>query len=510
MRRFSALLIASLLARGTAPASAASTKLDVRETPVGTADAVVIETITPSPDGRRLAYAARDGDALVFTVDGKPASKPYDGFAAGGIVFSPDSKRVAAMVSTADGKWLLIVDGKEGKPFDVFAKDSLVFSANSAHVAVVAARGNKRLAVVDGVAGKEYDDVKGFAFGPVTAAAGAPDAGDARDAPSDDPAPVRFAYAARVLANWTIVTDAGETGSSYTAIGDGPILFHPKGNGHVFAAAKDGLSFALPPKNGRVPQDGWYVEGHGEKGFHDEFPTRHLRFSPDGAKLAYAATEDDGEWHVYVDGRGQTGDDGYERVLADSLAWRDNNSLAFAAKTPTGWTVIDGGSPGPFFEELAFPPVLSADRKHLAFVGVRGGRHVVVLDGKEGPACDEVMEAPVFAPGGQLAYAARRERQQFVVVDGKEGPAFDAVGRVTFSPDGTRVAYGAQRGNTAVVRIDDEETPAFSGFLPRSRLVFGDDGTTLHAQTFRGPQLLQMTIRLGDPEADTPKPGPDK
>lgn len=509
MRRFSTLLTACLLVGTIAPFTASGAPLDVRETPVGTADAAVIETITPSPDGRRLAYAARAGAALLLTVDGKTASKPYDGFAAGGIVFSPDSKRVAAMVSTADGKWLLLVDGKVGKPFDVFAKDSLVFSADSAHVAVVAARGNKRLAVVDGVAGKEYDDVKGFAFGPVMAAARTRDAGDANDAPPDNPAPVRFAYAARVLANWTVVTEAGETGTSCSAIGDGPILFHPKGNGHVFTAAKDSLSFALPPKDVRVPQEGWYVEGHGEKGFHDEFPTRHLRFSPDGAKLAYAASDED-EWHVYVDGRGQTGDDGYEQIVPDSLAWRDNKSLAFAAKTPNGWTVIDGGKPGPLFEELAFPPVLSADRKHLAFVGVRGGQHIVVFDGREGPACDEVMEAPVFAPGGRLAYAARRGRQQFVVVDDKEGPVFDAVGRVTFSPDGTRVAYGAQRGNTAVVRIDDEETPAFSGFLPRSRLVFGDDGATLHAQTFRGPQLLQVTIRLGDPAADTPKPGPDK
>src|SRR5687767_9069893 len=79
MRCVPFLLLALLLSDETARADDA--KLDVRETPVGTVSEVVVETITPSPDGRRLAYAARAGEKLVLTVDGKPAGKPYEGFA---------------------------------------------------------------------------------------------------------------------------------------------------------------------------------------------------------------------------------------------------------------------------------------------------------------------------------------------------------------------------------------------------------------------------------------------
>ena len=192
--------------------------------------------------------------------------------------------------------------------------------------------------------------------------------------------------------------------------------------------------------------------------------------------------------------------------MPESLAWRADGSLAFAARTPGGWTVVEAGRPGPVFEELAFPPVLSADRKHLAYVGVRGGRHVVVAGGKEGPAYDEVMEPPVMSGEGRLAYVARRGARQFVVIDGTEGDAFDAVGRVAFSPDGRRVAYGAQQGNASVIRVDDRQTPAFSGFLPRSRLVFGEAGDTLHAQTFRGEQLSQVTVELPKAPGDAHVP----
>ena len=456
-------------------AAEADRKLQVTETPVGTADSVVIETVTPSPDGRRLAYAARDGDKLVLTVDGKPASKPYDGFALNGIAFSPDSKRVAAMVSPTADKWLLLVDGEEGEAYDVFVKDSLTFSPDSGHVAVVAGRGNKRMAVVDGVAGKPYDDVKAFAFAPAGGEKGRP----------------RYAYAARELANWTIVTDTGETGTSYTAIGDGPVLFGPDGKRHLFVAAKDWLSFARPTNRPREPVTGWSIEGL-DSGGGDEVPPAGVRFSPDGGKVAHLGRV--GEWWLaFVDGQEQPGE--YTAVVPESLAWRADGSIVFAGRTPEGWAVIDAGKAGPAFDEIVFPPVLSADREHVVYVGSRGGRHVVVVDGKEDPPVEQVLEPPVVGARGRVAYAARRGQSQFVVLDGKEGPALDVVGRLAFSPDGKHLAYGAQRGGESVIRIGGRETPAFTGFLPRSRLVFEDDAT-LHAQTFRGQELLQVTVRL--------------
>src|SRR5687768_6662248 len=78
-------LVAFLFASGLAHAADERLPLGVDETPLGTAAAAVVETITSSPDGRRLAYAGREGDKLVLVVDGKTVSGAYDGFALNGI-----------------------------------------------------------------------------------------------------------------------------------------------------------------------------------------------------------------------------------------------------------------------------------------------------------------------------------------------------------------------------------------------------------------------------------------
>ena len=553
MRTLALLLVGTFVLAGDLR-GADVVKLDVRETPAGNVNALVVDTVTPSPDGRRLAYAARAGDKLVLTADGKPASKPYDGFAVGGIVFSPSSARVGALVSTAGDKWLLVVDSAEGKPFDTFAKDSLQFSPDSRHVAVVAARGPKRLAVVDGAEGALYDDVKAFAFAPAAAGDGGQARGDHpatgdRKAAGDDKSPVepedgvrdkvpskgeaenvdenkatatdtdnnnndnpkpqpddnvegaagrgdksdprgaRYAYAARQEARWRVVTESG-AGEWFDEVGDGAIAYAPDGSRIAYAARRF---------------DRWFVVDGGKPGAeYDEIAAGSIRFSPDGAVLAYAARKG-AAWTVVVGGKESAAT--YVLVAPETLAFAPGGkSVALAARAANGWTVVEGDAPGPSFEDLAFPPAYGPGAQRPTYVGVRGGRHVVVHAGKEGSPQDEVMEAPAVSADGRVAYAARLGNRQFVVLDGKEGPNFDAVGRLAFSPDGKRLAYGAQRGNAAVVRVDDLETPTFTGFLPRSRLVFEADGGALHAQTFRGEQLFQTRIELVGAKADKPAP----
>jgi len=55
---------------------------------------ILKHSITFSPDGKRIAYAARDGDKWFVVVDGKEGNR-YDDILKYTPVFSPDSKRVA-------------------------------------------------------------------------------------------------------------------------------------------------------------------------------------------------------------------------------------------------------------------------------------------------------------------------------------------------------------------------------------------------------------------------------
>jgi len=75
-------------------------------------------------------------------------------------IVSPDSKRVAvAYVANRGDKWLAVVDGVRGKEFDEIGATGLVFSPDSKRVAYEAIRAENGLVVVDGVEGKEYDGI---------------------------------------------------------------------------------------------------------------------------------------------------------------------------------------------------------------------------------------------------------------------------------------------------------------------------------------------------------------
>jgi roadblock/LC7 domain-containing protein len=146
-----------------------------------------ISRLTFSPDGRRLAYLADANVKKVLVVDGAE-EKPYASiveadsvkqvhncqedacwdayYIENPIVFSPDGKRVAYAAKVgekrfdANEKWSAVVNGIEGRPYDGIG--GLNFSPNSRHVAYVAGAGTKQFVVVDGNEGRQYDGlVKG-------------------------------------------------------------------------------------------------------------------------------------------------------------------------------------------------------------------------------------------------------------------------------------------------------------------------------------------------------------
>jgi len=56
------------------------------------------------------------GGKQFVVVDGLPGSE-YDGIAEGGLVFSPDGKRIAYGAKNGN-KWFVVIDGKPGPEYD--------------------------------------------------------------------------------------------------------------------------------------------------------------------------------------------------------------------------------------------------------------------------------------------------------------------------------------------------------------------------------------------------------
>jgi hypothetical protein len=148
----------------------------------------------------------------------------------------------------------------------------------------------------------------------------------------------------------------------------------------------------------------------------------------------------------------------------------------------------------------------SPDGQRVAFVGRRGTKYIVVVDGKEGPPFDIVGGFRFSSDSRRFAYAGADVHQGFgkqkavgrVVIDGAAGPAFEGpqigsllksmatsttvslstgylrslsteahgVTAPVFSPDAARVAYATRRDKDAtVVMLDGEPGLAFPSIV---------------------------------------------
>jgi Tol biopolymer transport system component len=141
----------------------------------GRDDFVEDQTLTFSPDGKRLAWVARREVPVVVdektVMKQKPLVRVDGGFGKeyeeikGKPVFSPDSQRVAYAAKGLASE-MVVVDGKEGKKYDEVEEESLSFSPDSKRVAYQAKRGGKYVVVLDWKEGKEYSHIEGLAFSP--------------------------------------------------------------------------------------------------------------------------------------------------------------------------------------------------------------------------------------------------------------------------------------------------------------------------------------------------------
>src|SRR4029079_6939388 len=81
---------------------------------------------------------------------------------------------------------------------------------------------------------------------------------------------------------------------------------------------------------------------------------------------------------------------------------------------------------------------------------------MVVTDGVEGEAFDEVNDYFRFSPDGKrMAYLAKRDGRPYLVVDGV-ATAYDKIIGFEFSPDSKRLFVEARRGNRMLMALEGE------------------------------------------------------
>jgi len=278
-----------------------------------------------SLDGHRLAtVVSADGGGVVkkFVVADHQEGAKYDEIA--GLAVSPDGERLAYAARTGS-QWSVVVDGREGPRRDGVMGQTPVFSPDGRHVAYAGREGRRCFVVVDRKRGRDYDDLGGaILFGPDSArVVYSPSVGRRRAVVVNDeelglyervddysfafsPDGKRLAYKAGDATAWFIVVD-GKRGRSYAGVGR-PV-FTPDGSKVAHTACERCGGGPREEAAKFVVLDGQRI---GAEYSHIAEP---IAFSADGRRMAYAAKRGPAQF-VVVDGKEERG---YAGVMAESL-----------------------------------------------------------------------------------------------------------------------------------------------------------------------------------------------
>ena len=408
--------------------------------------------------------------------------------------------------------------------------NTLTVDANFQHVAYVVKRGEKELAVMDGVEEKEYDKVA------------------VKNEMYFSPDGKRLAYVAKRGDKKLVVVD-GKEGKEYDDIYDlfNPI-FSPDSQHLVYVALMaNPMAFGLPPVKKIV-----VVDRKEEK----KYDTVHTPiFSRDSKRMAYSVEKN---WNrgmcVVVDGiQGKT----YDQITTEAFS-PDGSRFAYLVyervdRSPgslgNNFAVIDGAEKKKYFQDTAVSPVsfspdskhtaytisglenkvirddvagknykrisggvcFSPDSKRLAFTALDGDKWKLFVDEK--PGYDYGVNeytVPVFCPDGRLAYVAKIGTNSSVVVAGIAGKPLEAIlTELTFNADGKHLAYAGQRGEKSIPILDGFEGKAYDKFLTCEPFLntMGVDGPSnvgfafdsrnvLHALALRGNELFRLEFQI--------------
>jgi Tol biopolymer transport system component len=426
---FSALIVYPVIYSGFALAAKpghipATVRLITREVSLGKLQPGEVEySRVISSDQKHIAYTVKTNDGEFVMVDGV-AGKTYTSIPrvvlteAGikqQIEFSPDGRRVA-YVAGRGKKFLVVVDGKEGPEYDRIGVGAPSFSPDSRRLAYFAERGGKTFAVVDGIEGKPFDHASS-------------------SAPIFSPDSRRVVYMAR-------------HGKQTHVVIDGVEVVEPEYAGDPeFSKSGKRMAYVV------VRKDQWRVVTDGKEGKPYRGLGNNIEFSDDEKHVLYRADTPEGQM-IVVDGV-----EPQPRPVIEENSYGfspDGRRVAYIARESRDeqYVVVDNKN-GKTYEDVG-KPTFSPDSGHVIYEAWRAGKMMVVTDGVEGEAFDEVNDYFRFSPDGKrMVYLAKRGGRQFLVVDGV-ATAYDEITDFKFSPDSKRLFVKARRGNVMLMTLEGE------------------------------------------------------
>ena len=385
-----------------------------------------IERIIYSPDSGHLAYVAKKGGSAILVVDGKerpPAGRVED------FRFSEDGtvKWVAIddhAITFTDGEkvlWKYTGEGLTARQLELYNDELQAWNLKQSRAAWVEMLGKGERAVVDGVAGKQYNHVGSIKFSPdgkrIAYVGGLPRVEGTEIYPA------------------VMVVD-GVEGPKYAKVGTA--VFSPDGRHVAYLAKATG-----DPQRGEECMI--VLDGVESPRYSD---ATSPVFSRDSEHYAYRA-QSQGKAAVYVDGKGGKT---YEGVSGPTFS-PDGAHVAYSA-TGGGrqWVVLDGKDGRAYYtvENITFSP----DSKRLAYLAQVGADKFVVVDGKQGEPYNEVGGFAWSPDSKRYAYRANIPPDWVLYVDGRKAyTASEWLTPLAFDSDGV-IRFVATRGRGEFVKVE--------------------------------------------------------
>lgn len=330
-----------------------------------------------SPDGKRYAYGAREGNKKLILIDGKKGKK-YEQTGMGPL-FSYDGKQMA-YTGYRKGNTYVVINEKEYGKYTMV--DDFVFSPVDSQFAYVAVRDYEMLLVLNHEVISTHYNIWDPTFSP-----------DAS----------RFAYLARDKKGGPLYTVIdGVSGPAYPDVSS--VHFSPNNERTAYVIYN---SLELSDTSRTVMIDGQLF------GPYPDIENASLMFSPDSKHFAYVALLDTSRIAIVTDGiLGREYEDCYLVGFG-----KDDSIPTYRAKIGDNkWAVIRNGVIGPEFD-VVYNCVFSEDRQHLAYCGNKGDKIYMVVDGQIAPGYEHVMPlVPAFDSGNNISYFAQHDEQSILKI----------------------------------------------------------------------------------------------
>jgi len=439
-----------------AATAAAQTTATINSSLAPTKTQIPAPTLTPAFEVREtIPVSSRESvETLLTKVD-------FSTWIEDSFTVSPDLRKIA-FIDTVGDKFSVVLNGVEGKQYDQI--HNLTFSPDSQRLAYFAMNESEALyLVLDGIEEAHINESQ-------------LNLGEMVFSPDSQ----RVAYSAQVGEEGFIVVD-GEIGKKYDVV-DWP-TFSPDSK-HVVYPAQVGDKWTMV-------QD----EVAGE--LYDDVLSPV--FSPDSQRLAYWVS-DGGKYFVVVDG--QEGEN-FAGVYSDSLVFSpDSQQFAYLAiDSENGFVVLNGIKEKAYYFIDIDTMTFSPDSQKFAYFAAAEDQIFVVIDGVEGKPYKDLLEGTlVFSPdSNQISYVPSDENQQYIVVNGIEETSYSgssgvAMNSLFFSPDSRRLAYILLESEPSGYLVVDGKKGKYYDIIGPP--VFSPD--SLHIAYYVGSGYQRFVIIDGD------------